>query len=123
MSSSSIPDSISSEALESFAEQAAAIEKHASDKTMTPEEMRELVASTVEELTDKFDSIFGYKLVAHYALYCLYKHHNTAHGAICEDGDYDAALCWGRDAGWIQLMLKGLTDIACGTEDFLFSDD
>ena len=92
------------------------------DKSMTEDEMRRLVAKKVEKLTDKFDTVFGYKLVATYALSCLFAHHNEGHKLNCENNDFQTALCWGRDAGQLQLMLKNLTDIYTGPEDFLCED-
>lgn len=93
------------------------------DKPMSEVEMRTVVANSVEEVTDKFESMFGYKLVAVYALACLFRHNNDVHEKICKTGDFATALCWGRDAGQLQLMLKELTDIYCGPEDFLAGDD
>ena len=120
--SSSIPDSISTSALEALAETAKPDVK-LPPKKMTPDEMQSLVVESIEELTDKFDSIFGYKLVAHYCLYMLYKRHNDAHKNICEDGDFETALCWARDAGWLQLMIGNLTNVDCGNEDYLSPKD
>ena len=117
-----IPDSISSAALEALAEQAPADIKLPT-KHMTPDEMQSLVIDTIEELTDKFDTIFGYKLTAHYCLYILFKQHNEAHKNICDNGDSETALYWGRDAGWLQLMLGNLANISCGAEDYLCSED
>ncbi len=114
---SSIPDSISSDALEAFAESAKSNEKLSQEMTIS--EMNELVIKDIEDLTDKFGTIFGYKLVAHYSLYKLLEKHNATHGQACEQGEYDNALLFGRDAGWLQLMLKGLTDIQCGHQDFM----
>jgi len=125
MSSSSIPDSMSTEALLELMANAAEVAAKESDDTtsMTETEMRALVSSSVEELTDKFDTIFGYKLVAVYALACLFHHNNEGHKKNCEDHrDYETALCWGRDAGQLQMMLKNLTDIYCGPEDFMCED-
>ena len=81
--------------------------------------MRKLVATTIEELTDKFDTVFGYKLVAYYALGALYHHHNEVFAKATAEGDHDTALCWARDAGWLQVMLKCLNDIHLGPEDFM----
>ena len=118
----SIPDSISTSALEAFAE-AAPADVELPKKHMSEKEMLELVTNVVEELTDKFNSMFGYKLVAHYALYTLFKHHNSAHASMCEDGEFETALYWGRHAGWLQMMLGNLTNIDCGPEDFLSPED
>ena len=122
--SSSIPDSTSTEALIKLMKDAKAeVTEESKDKpSMTEKQMRELVFKKVEKLTDKFDTIFGYKLVAIYALSCLFAHHNEGHDLNCNRGDFETAICWGRDAGQVQLMLKNLTEIYCGPEDF-FCDD
>ena len=125
MSSSSIPDSTSTEALLKLMEdaKAEAAEESKDKPSMTEEQMRSLVLKKVEKLTDKFDTIFGYKLVAMYALSCLFAHNNAGHELNCESKDYDTALCWARDAGQLQLMLKNLAEIYCGPEDFMCDDD
>ena len=115
---SSIPDSISAEALAALAKDAQ-VDVELPKESMSPEEMQALVMSDIEDLTDKFDSMFGYKLVIHYALFQLFKAHNAMHSAACDDGAFESALCIARDAGWLQLMMKGLQDIQCGTEDFM----
>jgi hypothetical protein len=115
---SSIPDSISAEALEALAENAHA-DVELPKESMSMEQMQELVMNDIEALTDKFDSMFGYKLVAHYALFKLFHTHNLMHTHACNDNDVESALCIARDAGWIQLMMKGLQDIQCGAQDFM----
>ena len=114
---------MSTEALFELMANAAASAKESEDKTpMTEKEMQTLVSTSVEELTDKFDTIFGYKLVAIYALACLFQHNNEGHERNCEAKEFGLALCWGRDAGQLQMMLKNLSDIYCGPEDFLCED-
>jgi hypothetical protein len=121
-SSSSIPDGISFADLQALAEDAPS-SVNADKKSMTESEMRNLVAETVEGLTDKFDTVFGYKLTAYYALGALYHHHNEVFVKATADDDHDTALCWARDAGWIQVMLKCLNDIHLGPEDFMAPED
>lgn len=118
MSSSSIPDSISAEALAALAKDAH-VDVELPKESMSPQEMRDFVMRDVEAITDKFDCLFGYKLVADYALLKLFKAHNLMHTYACDDNDAEAALCIGRDAGWIQLMMKGLQDVQCGAQDFM----
>ena len=115
---SSIPDSISLEALAALAKDAH-VDVELPKESMSPQEMQDLVMRDIEDLTDKFDSMFSYKLVAHYALFKLFEAHNAMHSAACRDNEFDTALCIARDAGWLQLMMKGLQDIQCGTEDFM----
>ena len=122
MSSSSIPDGISFADLQALAEDAPS-SVNADKKSMTQQEMKKLVADSIEELTDKFDTVFGYKLAAYYALGALYHHHNDVFAKATADDDHDTALCWARDAGWIQVMLKCLNDIHLGPEDFMALKD
>jgi len=91
---------------------------------MTPDEMQELVIEDIELLTDKFDNpSVGYKIAAHYALYKLYQLHNHLHSQAFKSENEDSAICFARDAGWIQLMMKGLQDVHCGPGDFMCGDD
>ena len=124
---SSIPDSMSTEALLEL--MASAVDetentcKSNAKPSMTPSEMKELVGTTVEELTDKFESIFGYKLVAMYCITALKMHHDTAALKIMEDGDFQTASAWARDAGKCQSAWSDVQEIHCGDEDFISSDD
>ena len=116
---SSIPDGISTADLEAFAETAKS-EVEPTKVPMTPNDIQELVIEEVESLTDKFDNpTFGYKVVAHYALFKLYQIHNHMHSVSFKDDNESSALCFARDAGWIQLMMKGLQDIQCGPDDYM----
>ena len=116
---SSIPDSISTSALEALAETAKPDVK-LPPKKMTPDEMQDLIIRDVEESTDKFDNpTFGYKITAHYALFELFRFHNRMHEIAFEKGNQESALAFARDAGWIQLMMKGLQDIQCGPGDYM----
>jgi hypothetical protein len=116
---SSIPDSISTSELEAFAETAKPDVK-LPPKEMTPDEMQDLIVADVEESTDKFDNpTMGYKITAHYALYKLLQLHNHMHEVAFKEGNQESALCFARDAGWIQLMMKGLQDIQCGPGDYM----
>ena len=93
-------------------------------KLMSPDEMQDLVIQDIEDLTDKFDNpTLGYKIVAHYALFKLFQLHNHMHGVGFESGKQESALCFARDAGWLQLMMKGLNDIHCGEGDFMAPSD
>ena len=117
-----IPDGISTADLEALAKEAPT-SVNADKKAMTEREMSNIVATTIEELSDKFDTVFGYKLVAYYALGALYSHHNEVFAKATANGEHDTALCWARDAGWLQVMLKCLNDIHLGPEDFLCPED
>ena len=116
---SSIPDSISTSALEALSENAKP-DVELPKKKMTPDEMQDLIMTDVEESTDKFDNpTLGYKITAHYALFKLFQLHNHMHDVAFTESNEESALCFGRDAGWIQLMMKGLQDIQCGPGDYM----
>ncbi len=93
---SSIPDSMSTEALlelmASAVDDTEDTSKSEDKPSMTESEMKDLVRTTIEELTDKFDSIFGYKLVAMYCITALKVHHDNAALKIMEDGDFQLHL-------------------------------
>ena len=115
----SIPDAMSTADLQSLIKSA----PHDAEHEMTPQEMTNLVESDIEALTDKFGTTFGYKLAAIYCLQVLFKANNHGHKVMAEQGDLESALCWGRDAGQLQLMLKNLSDIYCGDQDFICPQD
>ena len=120
---SSIPDSISMSDLESLAENAQP-DVEFIKKSMSPNDMQDLVIKDVEDLTDLFENpTLGYKIVAHYSLFKLFELHNHMHGVAMDENNKESALCFARDAGWLQLMMKGLTDVHCGEGDFMAPSD
>jgi hypothetical protein len=124
---SSIPDSMSTEALlelmASAVDDTEDTSKSEDKPSMTPSEMKKLVGSTVEELTDKFDTIFGYKLVAMYCITALKMHHDGAALKFMEDGDFQTASAWSRDAGKCQSAWSDVQEIHCGDEDFISNNE
>ena len=121
MSSSSIPDGISFAELQALAEEAPT-SVNADKKSMTQDEACKLVADSIEELTDKFDTIFGYKLAAMYCINMIKMHHDEAAISRMGEGDYDSALSWARDAGKCQSSWSDIQEIHCGPEDFILGD-
>ena len=123
MSSSSIPDGISLSQLQKLAESASTEGLLPDETSMSEQEMMNLVSTSIEELTDKFESMFGYKLAAIYCLRVLFEYHNDVHRKACEDGEYDSALAWARDAGWFQVMINSLINVCVGEDDFISPKD
>lgn len=118
---SSIPDGISSADLEAMIENAAP-EPTAQPKEMTPKEMRKLVAETVEELTDKFGTLFGYKLTAMYCLKVMNSVHDDAATDRHKRDDVQGMLSWARDGGKCQSAYTDVVSIYCGPQDFIYED-
>ena len=118
---SSIPDSISTSDLQNLIE--TATPEKPSMENATDEEMLNFVVDKIEALTDEFGTTFSYKLIADYCIYELLQHHNEAYAKYFKEGESQAALCWARDAGHLQVIGKTLRDIQCGPTDFLCPDE
>jgi hypothetical protein len=118
---SSIPDGLSNADLEAMLENAAP-EPTKQPKDMTPKEMRKLVHDTVEELTDKFGSLFGYKLTAMYCIGVMKSVHDDAATDYHKRGDVETMLAWARDSGKCQSAYVDVESIYCGSQDFICED-
>lgn len=124
---SSIPDSISPEVLQNLMEDA----KETAEKELKCEELRNAspekqlarIVDAVEELSDEWGTIFSYKLIADYAIFKLYQHHNEAFGKHFDESNKEVALCWARDAGHLQVIGNTLRSIWMGPCDFLCTDN
>ena len=62
-----------------------------------------------------------------FALYKLFQFHNEV---ACEQiaeaktvDDAEAALCWSRDAGWLQVCMNTLRNVGCGPNDSWTDED
>ena len=119
MTSSSIPDSISTSALESLMTEATPETPVASMKNATDAEKIAYVVDKIEALTDEFGTVFSYKMIADYCIYKLFQHHNEVFSQYFKDGNEVTALSWGRDAGQFQVMGNTLRNILCGPDDFM----
>jgi hypothetical protein len=120
---SSIPDSISTSALESLMFDATPETPVASMKDATDEQKIAYVVDKIEELTDEFGTVFSYKLIADYCIYKLFQHHNEVYSSYFEKGNQDIALNWARDAGHFQVIGTTLRNILCGPDDFMAPTD
>ncbi len=117
----SIPDSISRDELlriQVNAEPDFVPAESVNQKQYTPEEMSTMVQDAVETLTDKFGTMFGYKLTAMYCLGYMKTVHDDAAIASQEQGDIESMLGWARDGDKCQAAYGTLVDIYCGPQDF-----
>ena len=124
MSESMIPDGLSFSQLQEMIESACPEPDATNDEPqLTEREMKRIIAKAVDSVNEQFDGeVFGYKMLAFASLHLLFEFHNQTHAEACKNGDYDVALRWGRDAGWLQMCLNALRNVHCGPIDFL-SDD
>ena len=121
MSESMIPDGLSFAQLQEMMKSATSEPESTNDKPeLTEREMKRIIAKAVESVNEQFDNeVFGYKMLAFASLHMLFEFHNQTHQKACENEDYDVALAWGRDAGWLQVCLNTLRNINCGPTDFM----
>jgi len=119
MTSSSIPDSISTSALENLMVDAVPEAPVETMKNASNDEKIAYVIDKIEALTDEFGTVFSYKLIADYCIYKLFQHHNEAFSQYFKAGNEETALCWARDAGQFQVMGTTLRNILCGPDDFM----
>ena len=89
---------------------------------LSEEDMKRISLEIADLIDEKYGCLMGYKCVALVCLHKIYEFHNMVTKELMEqaedDDDRDSVLAWGRDAGWLQCMLRDLTDIGCGPEDF-----
>ena len=121
---SSIPDGLSFAQLQELLSEAPTGESNETDKVFTPEEISKIVVPAVMAVREEIGDISAYKHMAMFSLVKLFEFHNevTLEIANDPDADNDHALCWGRDAGWIQVCLNTLRNIHCGPNDFFDKD-
>lgn len=124
MSESMIPDGFSFSQLQEMMESASSESDATNDKPqLTEREMKRIISKAVNSVHEQFDGdVFGYKMLAFASLHLLFDFHNQTHAEACERSDYDTALCWGRDAGWLQMCLNALRNVHCGPNDFISAD-
>lgn len=116
---SSIPDSISTSALESLMTEATVETPVATMKDATDSQKIGYIVDKIEELTDEFGTVFSYKMIADYCIFKLFEHHNEAYANYFKEGNAQTALCWARDAGQFQVIGTALRNILCGPDDFM----
>ena len=120
---SSIPDSISSEALEDLMSDAKTERPCTPMRESDPKTQVARVVDVIEELSDEWGTVFSYKLIADYCIHQLFQHHKEVATQHFKDGNEPVSAAWSRDAGQFQVMGATLRNIICGTEDFLAPTD
>ena len=117
--STSIPDSISTSALENLMFDAKPEVPSNPMKDADPKTQVSRVVDAIEELSDEWGTVFSYKLIADYCIHQLYQHHKDVASQYFKDGNEPVSAAWSRDAGQFQVMGNTLRNIICGTDDFL----
>ena len=120
--STSIPDGISSEALQSLIENAKE-PYQAPLADASPQELMKFVAKLADSGYEQIGTVFAYKLIIDYCLFQLFNYHNDGYQNKLDEGDTAAALGWARDAGQLQAIAHTLKSIYLGDQDFLCSTE
>ena len=125
---SSIPDGLSFAQLQEMMADAVKPETTEANKTFTHSEIAELIIPAVMSVREEIGDVSAYKHLAMYSLYKLFEFHNevaieTMQDAGEDSDQYQAALCWGRDAGWLQVCLNTLRNVGCGPNDTFIDED
>ena len=116
---SSIPDSISTEALEALKADAKPEVPSTPLKDADPKTQVARVVDAIEELSDEWGTVFSYKLIADYCIHQLFQHHKEVATEYFKEGKEEISGAWSRDAGQFQVMGNTLRNILCGHDDFL----
>ena len=119
---SSIPDGLSTADLMAMLGTAINPDESQEKKRLTQREISEIVVKHVDRVHAELNDLSAYKHVAMYALWQLFQFHNKV-STDKMDGDKESALCWGRDAGWLQVCMNTLRNVVCGELDFFAVDD
>ena len=122
-SSANIPDGANpAELLKLLADAPKEGNRSNSKPELTEKDMKRISLEIADLTRERFGCLFGYKAVALVCLHRLFEFHNEVCVELMEQADDDddrkSVLAWGRDAGWLQCMLRDLSDLCCGPEDF-----
>ena len=122
---SSIPDGVSFSDLQEMMKDALKEETTQAKKIWTSREVAELMIPKVMEIREEIGDISAYKHTAMYCLVKLFEFHNEVamETMADEDEENELALCWARDAGWLQVCLNTLRNIGCGPNDFFTNEE
>ena len=116
---SSIPDSISSEALEDLMSDAKTALPVTPMKDADSQTQVSRVVDAIEELSNEWGTVFSYKLIADYCIHQLFQHRKEVATQYFKEGNEQVSGAWSRDAGQFQVMGATLRNILCGPDDFL----
>ena len=122
---SSIPDGLSFSDLQEMMKDAVKEETTDAKKVWTSEEVAEIMIPRVHEIREEIGDISAYKHTAMFCLIKLFEFHNEVAMEQIEEADTEdereTAVCWARDAGWLQVCLNTLRNIGCGPNDFFIN--
>ena len=120
---SSIPDGLSFADLQAMMADAAKPEETES-KPLTHAEIGQIIIPAAREVAEKVGDVSAFKHLAMYSLHKLFEFHNeVALETMSDEDEHGKALCWGRDAGWIQVCLNTLRNVHCGPQDYWANED
>ena len=114
---SSIPDGLSFAQLQEMMAEAKS-DSSSEEKILTAKEIADIIIPAVTVAREEIGDISAYKHIAMYSMVKLFEFHNEVALEQMDDNEHEAALCWARDAGWLQNCLNTLRQIGCGPNDF-----
>ena len=115
----SIPNSVSLESLESYAENAQKESTKDSFSDLTKEQKQKFVQEFVHELLSDADDLFAIKIMIHYGQFILFNYHIDNYEQALKEANQEVALAWAKDAGKILAMSTNLETIQMGPSDFM----
>ena len=125
--SSNIPNSISPEDLEKLAK-AAITEDDVTDSEsplyggLTEEAIYELVGHHLTAIGEACDHPIAHKLATIMVMGNMIEWHKRMSQSMMEDGEFESAGGWSRDAGKFQAIMNILMTIEVGDNDFTVPD-
>jgi len=91
-------------------------------KLVDTDKIKELVVEHTNAVRVEIGDISAYKHMAMFSLMKLLEFHNTVgleeiKNAKSEE-ECENAICWARDAGWLQTCINTLIEVGCGPNDW-----
>ena len=84
--------------------------------------VRKVVAEALDSISEKIDGPTPHKCAMMMILQQMYEWHMRMAHMKLDEGERDAADCWTRDAGQLQVVNNILLNISVGPEDFMLSE-
>ena len=115
---SSIPDGLSFAQLQELMADAKKPDEPKQER-ISEEEIAKLIIPAVMAIRKEIGDVSAYKNIAMFCLFKLFEFHNDValEQMNDKDADNDIALCWARDAGWLQTTMNTLRGVCCGPND------
>ena len=118
MTSSNIPDSISSQDLESLLETALSVEVDFSDNDALLEAAASAIKQAVEPVSERRAAVMHKAMVIHIINHMI-EWHTMMADELIKAGSSEAAIGWARDAGKLQSICNILSTIEVDDSDFM----